>query len=828
MVRHVPLFILGTLVAWSVLNGCSSSDSDSAPLDPPLARAPPFAVTLAVTDENGEGVSVAVVTVHAGDEGVTLTPSGDADGRFRVTNLQQPTLIVVDAPGFLPEPVAVGRGDSAGEVPVRLLRAAGPEGQRRIAMHFAGDFMLGRRYVEPTGNDTAVVTPGDGGSSARAVVEAVVPLFAAAHLKSFNLETVVGNLPESAAYSKKRYILQSPPESLEALRFLRVNVVNLGNNHVRDWLEDGLQATLDSLDAAGLSHVGASTSANSANDPLIFEFAGYRVGFLSYTSVHGDFVNDSLPEAGDPRPEELPEEKAWQYEERTFGFLGPSVAIESKPRRIGEAWRIFDSLEEDIPTDQEVADLWAALAAVYPELQDWVARRGHGGASLLSTAQVTSDVVAVRDQGVELVVVQLHSGYQFAEVKSRFTELAAHTAIDAGADLVICHHPHVLQGFEYYKGKLVAHSLGNLVFDQDFLATFASAVVRAVFQDTELIEVRVYPTMLDLYRPVPVVGEAARDIVLALHERSVLPANSRRVAGEVRMALQEPGAEVEIPRFVFERNTARIDRVTPLREPLAVTLHHDGIFQFNTPGLTRSRGPGGVNLSDVLLGRDLFRWGSFEDLAADKRARGGHHWVTNDSYKRIEVLEGEASGIRALRIRRDSTNTSRALVRPVARVTFQANRLFEEQEDGSMVPVDGQPSYSLAFLARLDGGGSPLVRFDVYDFDDSDPTTDAESRLVRSRRLTLPLEPDDEWHEVLFDLPAEVLAADAENEPNSVMFYLGMDPPASGNSVLLVDDLQFIEWREADRLPDGFYAVDAARAQNPATVAIRTLERIEE
>ena len=52
---------------------------------------------------------------------------------------------------------------------------------------------------------------------------------------------------------------------------------------------------------------------------------------------------------------------------------------------------------------------------------------------------------------------------------------AVRAAVDAGADLVIGHHPHVLQGFEYYADTLIAHSLGNFVFDQDFLLTQPSS-----------------------------------------------------------------------------------------------------------------------------------------------------------------------------------------------------------------------------------------------------------------------------------------------------------------------------------------------------------------
>ena len=77
---------------------------------------------------------------------------------------------------------------------------------------------------------------------------------------------------------------------------------------------------------------------------------------------------------------------------------------------------------------------------------------------------------------------------------------AAHAAIDAGADLVVGHHPHVLQGFEWYKGRLIAYSLGNFVFDQDFLSTFPSVILRTIFEGNRMIDARIIPLTIDRYR----------------------------------------------------------------------------------------------------------------------------------------------------------------------------------------------------------------------------------------------------------------------------------------------------------------------------------------
>jgi poly-gamma-glutamate synthesis protein (capsule biosynthesis protein) len=65
----------------------------------------------------------------------------------------------------------------------------------------------------------------------------------------------------------------------------------------------------------------------------------------------------------------------------------------------------------------------------------------------------------------DLVIVVLHWGEEYKDEPARWQVKAARAYIDAGADAVIAHHPHVLQGIERYKHGLIAYSLGNFLFD---------------------------------------------------------------------------------------------------------------------------------------------------------------------------------------------------------------------------------------------------------------------------------------------------------------------------------------------------------------------------
>lgn len=74
------------------------------------------------------------------------------------------------------------------------------------------------------------------------------------------------------------------------------------------------------------------------------------------------------------------------------------------------------------------------------------------------------DIENVKSQGARLILVSFHWGIE-REYYPRDVQISlAHAAIDNGADLVIGHHPHVLQGMERYKGKYICYSLGNFCF----------------------------------------------------------------------------------------------------------------------------------------------------------------------------------------------------------------------------------------------------------------------------------------------------------------------------------------------------------------------------
>ncbi|CCH30220.1 CapA family protein [Actinosynnema sp. NPDC047251] len=761
-----------------------------------------IAVSLRVADESGDPVEGATVTVHS-PLGNPATLTSDEDGLVEVPELPGPAMAVVAADGHLTEPVPLGWSDSGKRVDLRLLARNG----KRFAVHSAGDVMFGRRYVKPGQEESSgrsePLIPDDGAADgAKDVVSAIAPAFAAADFRTVNVETVVSDKPDDAAYPGKRYILKSATATVAGLRALSTDLAVLANNHSRDLLDGGVADTRAALSGAGIAMVGAGANATEAAAPHRREVNGTGVGVLAYTSVEGSFVNESFPEASVREPDDVAEADRWQYDTRTWGH--PQGGVPNAPRRIREAWERFSAAESRLPADQ-VAAMWASLARVYPEVQDWVARRGHGGAALWSTEGSTAQI---RQAAAEnpLVMVQLHAGFQFQEAASDNIREVARKAIDAGADIVVAHHPHVLQGLEWYKGKLIAYSLGNFVFEQNFLATFASAFLRTVWEGDTLVEARLYPLELVDYKPVPVTDSAAERVLARVWERSLLPLESYRTdSGDVRTRPREAGTPAQL---VLERHTGRLVTEARAAESKQRDVGPGAAVDLAEPASALVKPVSGTNVD---IGRDLYEWGHFEDETADATVSEAVHWSVNSRGEGARPGDA-AAGLRSLRLEAREGDSVQS--RPIARIPLPRHRAFEEKR-GKAVATDPEPSYSLVAKVRRSSSAQAVVRFDVYHFDDSNPAEDPTSKVVVTLTKPVDVPADGQWHQVAVDLTVAELDT-GPTKGNMVMPYLKVTASAEQTAWADLDDLRFVEWRDAKSSNTNFATHTMARNRGNA------------
>ncbi|MCB9743368.1 MAG: CapA family protein [Alphaproteobacteria bacterium] len=754
-----------------------------------------WGVTIWVLDEDGAALPGAWVVLDG------ETHRTDAEGMVRLGHLSRPSLLQVGAEGHLSEPVPLGPDDDDAVVPVTLWSDA------RVALHFGGDVMLGRRYQAPP--DGAARIPSE--QAYEAALELLTPLgeaFALADRRVINLETVVGefsvneavldaslpNTPDDEQpYPGKRWVMQTPPGAVEgALAALSVDEVVLANNHQQDWEAAGVLSTLGALgclDAASLEEdlcLGGGLDAEQAAAPSRARVKGLEIGALAYTSVNGDYVNDQYPAEPDADP---PADEAWMHLRAYWGE--PELGVPLDLYSIGEAWAALQDAEPSLD-EAEAAALWESARAVYPGLQDWVARRGHGGANPWDAERARAEIRALSQES-ELTVVQLHMGYQFSQSPSAGLREAAEVAAESGADLVIAHHPHVLQGVEWMGDTLVVWSLGNLAFDQDFLATFPSAFLRVIVdEDGALLEARLIPLRIDAYQPVPVVGERAKLVLDHVLEASLRPGVAWREDDRSITEAQLSEAPSELAGLTFEQGGARITR----EDPALSELMEDTELRLGATPLALDAGVC-AGPQSLELGRPLL-WalGDFEDRDTDAEDEDVDAWHIIGADDGVTDRDA-ASGLRSLELIADPDQSSASAGRLVARTPLPAHRLFDE--DGQ--PLDGEARYAVHLQAWADGERDKgRVRIALYDFDDLDPLVLPSSAELGDVLLPFTLEGSG-WHELWLELPEDALAPVQGLTPNMGLVYVELTPPERTSTLLRVDDVELVEWRAAGPEP---------------------------
>lgn len=192
----------------------------------------------------------------------------------------------------------------------------------------------------------------------------------------------------------------APPENLAALKNAGFTAVTLAGNHIADCGAQGITDTRAELERLGIVHTGAGQTLAEAARPAIIERGGRRVALLSY-----NLVGPEIAWAG-------PRQAGCNYL-RVETADGSSIAPAAPLERFNDHKRLIDE-------------------------------------------------VAAARAGADLVVVALHKGIVHTPARlAPYERPAAQAAIDAGADIVIGHHPHIARGIEIYHGKPIFHGLGN-------------------------------------------------------------------------------------------------------------------------------------------------------------------------------------------------------------------------------------------------------------------------------------------------------------------------------------------------------------------------------
>lgn len=148
--------------------------------------------------------------------------------------------------------------------------------------------------------------------------------------------------------------------------------------------------------------------------------------------------------------------------------------------------------------------------------------------------EMIQNIESLKEQGAQLIIASFHWGIERTNVPNEIQVDLAHSAIDHGADLVLGHHPHVLQGIETYKGKNIVYSLGNFCFGGNSGPNDMDAMIfqqTFTLEDGELVEDNVtnitpvkisgsWAQGVNDYQPTPVEGDTGEGIISRIEEYS--------------------------------------------------------------------------------------------------------------------------------------------------------------------------------------------------------------------------------------------------------------------------------------------------------------------
>lgn len=139
------------------------------------------------------------------------------------------------------------------------------------------------------------------------------------------------------------------------------------------------------------------------------------------------------------------------------------------------------------------------LAASYASQNDGGKTENAYVARTDDLATLKSKILELKSQA-DIVIVSMHAGTEYTRQPNASQTDFAHAAIDAGANIVVGHHPHWVQGYEQYGQGIIFYSLGNFIFDQEWSQkTKEGLAVKLKISDSKLRSAELFPVIIENY-----------------------------------------------------------------------------------------------------------------------------------------------------------------------------------------------------------------------------------------------------------------------------------------------------------------------------------------
>jgi len=283
-----------------------------------------------------------------------------------------------------------------------------------------------------------------------------------------NLEVLVHDYEGYPAATSGGTYMRSPPAVLDDLDQLGFDLFSAATNHTFDYSHGGITATIKNLEERNVPYAGIGETLYDARKPAYVETPAGRVALISACTSfppgsEAGKQSPTLPGRPGLNPihvstvHELPPEELERLKQ-----LSETVGIEAVKR---------DWFDRGLLYGHD----WANDQFFHFSDMKFVATDGEPGIVYQENeADVGAFEAAIdtAEKNADWVVASIHShqgvgGLEKTAKTPAFLERTAHRAIDAGADAVLSHGPHVLRGVELYEERPIFYSLGNFVVQNE-------------------------------------------------------------------------------------------------------------------------------------------------------------------------------------------------------------------------------------------------------------------------------------------------------------------------------------------------------------------------
>jgi len=255
----------------------------------------------------------------------------------------------------------------------------------------------------------------------------------------------------------------SDPNTLDDIKEYGFNLFNTANNHSGDYSHTGILATIRNLKERGMIFAGTGKDLGDAAKACYLETRNARVALLACSdcpataSAMAGAQTADLP--GRPGLNPMRCQKRRHVDPERYEALKDLAAVSyvnaAKERSIATGYAA-PFAEGQLPFGAESFVL---------DDHCWVESYPHKG----DMERMCNEIREAKKQA-DIVLVSIHThayDYKETNIPSGYIEKFAHNCIDAGADVIIGHGPHELQGIELYKNGLIFYSIGNYIFQTD-------------------------------------------------------------------------------------------------------------------------------------------------------------------------------------------------------------------------------------------------------------------------------------------------------------------------------------------------------------------------